>query len=247
MTILIFHWRKSLLGIISTLFICYNFAQNNSKTESNFNKIQLGINFSPDIAFRTLLNNHNLSENESIIEQRNQYESIKFTNSTGINFVYNFKPFVGLETGIQYSNKGYNFINKEIVAIAPQDLPEKVRFNYNYHYIDIPLKVNFIFGKKKVRFIASTGICTNLLLLETQTNTFSYADRKERGSFKTQYDYRKFNLSPTISLGLDYKINDRMNFRIEPSFRYGVIKIIESPISAHLYSAGLNLAYYFGL
>ncbi len=42
-----------------------------------------------------------------------------------------------------------------------------------------------------------------------------------------------------------YKKN--MNIRIEPTFRIGVLSIINAPIKGYLYNAGLkNISYYFG-
>jgi hypothetical protein len=38
-----------------------------------------------------------------------------------------------------------------------------------------------------------------------------------------------------------------MNVRIEPTIKYGVLKIIDTPITAFLYSGGLNMSYYCNL
>jgi hypothetical protein len=50
-----------------------------------------------------------------------------------------------------------------------------------------------------------------------------------------------------MSAGVDYRINEKMNLRIEPTFRYGVLKIIDMPVTGYLYSGGINVAYYYGL
>ena len=63
----------------------------------------------------------------------------------------------------------------------------------------------------------------------------------------TDFDYNKVNISPSVSAGIDYRINDRHHLRIEPTFRYGVLKIIDEPITGYLYSGGLNIGYYFGI
>lgn len=54
------------------------------------------------------------------------------------------------------------------------------------------------------------------------------------------------DINATID-GIDYKINRRMNLRVEPTFRYGVLKTIDTPVTGYLYSGGLNISYYFGL
>ena len=88
---------------------------------------------------------------------------------------------------------------------------------------------------------------TNIFIKDTQTSVFVNSDRTYRKTTPTIFDYNKVNLSPTISVGIDYKINNRMNLRIEPTFRYGVLKIIDAPVTGYLYSGGLNISYYFGL
>ena len=57
----------------------------------------------------------------------------------------------------------------------------------------------------------------------------------------------RVNLSPMLSLGIDYKINDKMNLRVEPTARFGVLSVLDGSIKEYLYSGGLNLSYYFGL
>lgn len=38
-----------------------------------------------------------------------------------------------------------------------------------------------------------------------------------------------------------------MNLRIEPTFSYGLLKIIDAPVTGYLYSGGINIGYYFGI
>ncbi len=50
-----------------------------------------------------------------------------------------------------------------------------------------------------------------------------------------------------VSVGVEYKINERMNLRVEPTFRYGLLTVIDFPVAGYLYSGGLNIGYYVGL
>ncbi|HRN94808.1 MAG TPA: hypothetical protein PL084_08790, partial [Chitinophagales bacterium] len=74
-----------------------------------------------------------------------------------------------------------------------------------------------------------------------------YSNHTKRETIPISYNYKKVNISPLISVGIDYKINSRMNLRVEPTFRYGVLKLMDTPITTYLYSGGLNISYYFGL
>jgi hypothetical protein len=64
---------------------------------------------------------------------------------------------------------------------------------------------------------------------------------------KEPYDYEKVNLSPTVSAGVAYRINDLMTLRAEPTFSYGVLKTTNTPVTAYLWNAGLKVSYLFGL
>ena len=224
--------------------------QNTDKKVStaDFKRVQIGINFSPDICFRLLKNNDGSSTSDIGIKRSNENEIVKFGYTAGLNVCFNIIKFVGIETGIQYSNKGYQTKTIDYTFGQPNPFaPKEGKFIFNFHYIDIPLKVNFTIGKKKVRFFTSVGLTTNIFIKETQTSILKYTDRTDRITKPTSYDYNRINISPTISLGIDYKINSRMNLRIEPIFRYGVLKIIDAPVTGYLYNGGLNISYYFGM
>lgn len=209
---------------------------------------QIGVNFSPDICFRTLKNNDGSASSESIIRLNNQYEKIKVGYTAGINVRYAVKKNIGIESGIQYSNKGYQTKVKDLVYGQPEpSAPSRVKVIYNFHYIDIPVRATLIAGEKKLRFIAGVGLTANILIKETQKSVLWYSDRREKRYSPTNFPYKTVNITPTISAGIDYKISDQMNVRIEPTLRYGILKIIDTPVTGYLYSGGLNISYFYSL
>jgi len=241
---------KHLTLFILTITAFSSYGQDKTKETptSDFKRVQIGINISPDICFRTLKNNYGSSTSDGFIKMSNENETVKVGFTTGLNVCFNLKKFIALETGIQYSNKGYQTKFKDLIFGQPDpNAPNKAKFIYNFHFIDIPLKANFTIGKKKVRFFTSVGVTTNIFIKETQTSVLVYSDRTDKKTNPTSFDYKRVNISPTISVGIDYKINNRMNLRVEPTFRYGVLKIIDAPVTGYLYNGGLNISYYFGL
>ena len=238
----------TLLLLTMTAFSAYGQDKTKENPTVDFKRVQIGINVSPDICFRTLKNNDGSSTSDLVVKLNNENETIKVGYTTGLNVCFNIKKFVGIETCIQYSNKGYQTKFKDLIFGQPDpSAPNKAKFIYNFHCIDIPVKANFTIGKKKVRFFTSVGVTTNIFIKETQTSVLVYSDHTTRKTNPTSYDYKRVNISPTISVGIDYKINSRMNLRVEPTFRYGVLKIIDAPVTGYLYSGGLNISYYFGL
>ena len=212
-------------------------------------KILIGYNFSPDYSFRTLKNNDGSSSSDLVIKSRNDIEIAKFGYTTGLNVCINFSQLVGFETGIQFSNKGYETKNQDLVYFPPNpSLPTKAKTIYSYQYIGIPLKAKFSFGKSKVRFLSSIGFMTNFLLNVKQTTNYEYSDGKtEEKAQSTTAGFKKVDISPTISVGIDYKLNNKIHLIAEPTFRYGVIKIKDAPVTENLWNSGLNIGFYYAL
>jgi Outer membrane protein beta-barrel domain len=220
-----------------------------TKSSKEPQRIFIGVNFSHDYDYRKLKNNNGSPSTGIVLNSRNDREVGKFGYTTGLNVCIHFTKLMGFETGIQYSNKGYQTKRHDLIFPSPDPtLPTKAKFIYNYYYIDIPLKVNFTFGKGKLQFFSSTGFTTNIFIKETQTSVFEYADgRTEKEREETNFDYKKIDISPMISVGFTYKINEKMHLRVEPTFRYGILKTIDAPVTQYLWNAGVNMAFYYRL
>ena len=236
---------KQLLILVATFASLTVPGQNTNQTQ----KIIIGFNFSPDYSSRTLKNNDDASSSDLVIKNRNDIETAKFGYTTGLNVYVNFSQLVGFETGIQYSNKGYKTKNQDLVYFPPSpSSPTKARFIYAYQYIGIPLKAKFSFGKNKVRFVSSIGFMTNFLLNIKQTANYEYSNGKtEKKSQSSKSGFNKVDISPMLSVGVDYKLNSRINLFAEPTFRYGVIKTKDAPVTEHLWNVGLNIGFYYAL
>ena len=220
-----------------------------NKPAKHLKKIQVGINFSPDYDFRTLKNNDGSSSSGLVIKSRNDAEAVKFGYTAGFNICISFSQLAGLETGIQYSNKGYKTKKQALFYIPPDPgLPVNSKSIYSYQYIGIPLKVKFGFGNGKLRFLSSVGLMANFLLNVKHTSIYEYADnRTEKKKQSTTAGYKKVDISPVISAGIDYKISSRIHLTAEPTFRYGILKTTDTPVTEKLWSAGLNFGAYYSL
>jgi Outer membrane protein beta-barrel domain len=243
--------KKQLL-LLMTIFTLAAHGQDTpkSKLPKGFKKILIGFNISPDYNNRILRNNDGAGTSGLIIDLRNKRETGRLGFTTGVNICFNFTKNMGFETGIQYSGKGYQIPTYDLVYAVPDPTaPVRAKFVYRYHYIDIPLKINITKGNGKLRFIAAAGITTNILIraMETTILEYAYNSKRDEMTSESPYNFKNINISPTISLGIDYRINDKMNLRAEPTFRYGLLKNINAPIAEHLWNAGLNMGFYYGL
>lgn len=238
---------KHILILILAFSTVGFFAQELSSKK--FNRFQLGVSFSPDVCYRTLKETDitTTQTNIFLIDARNEMETPKFGYTAGVNFSYSLNQHFRIESGLHFSNKGYGMKKQDLYSNQQEPgIPTNFKFIENFYYLDIPLKVNFALGKNKWRFISSVGASANFFLKETQTQVLYFSDKTDRSTSSDGYSYNKLNISTMVSLGIDYRLSDKMSLRIEPTFRYGVLKIIDAPVTAYLYSAGMNVGYFIG-
>ncbi len=231
---------KLLLILTASIISLSVIAQDNRK-----HKILIGYSFSSDYSYRTLSCNDGSSSGSVVIKSRNDIEVAKFGYATGFNILFNTTQLLGIETGIQFSNKGYRTKDMDLnYAIPEPGSPIKAKIIYSYQYIGIPVKARFSFGKEKVRFTSSVGFVTNFLLQVRQVNNYEYAGGKNEKKHNTLSGYKTVDISPIVSVGIDYKLNNKTHLLAEPTFRYGILKTMEAPVKENLWSAGLNVGIY---
>ena len=231
---------KKLLTVLAALPLLAN-AQDAKNNPGK--KIAVGVSFSPDHSYRTLKNNDGSSSGEMIIDIRNDIEKAKVGYTTGIILNIPVTGKLEIQTGVLYSGKGYKTPKQATVFPIPgPGQPTHYESKSRFSYIDIPFKLNFITGAGKIKFIAGAGLSGGYLLSKSEIITFIYADgtRKKYDQYP-DHDYNKFSLTSVISTGVEFKLKENITLRAEPTFRYGLLKIIDEPVSARLWNVGLNM------
>ena len=234
-------------SILILIMIILSFSIQGQKIKQN-HKLQFGLNFSPDYSFRTLKNSDGSASSDIVIQSRNNSEIYKLGFTMGLNVRFDCSQSIGFETGIQFSNNGYKTKTRYLFydpGPPVQTLPLTVMTLYSFQYVGIPVKAIFSFGKRKAHFISSIGFMTNLLLNEIEINNYSYNNgTTDKKTVSRPNEFKKIDVSPMISGGIDYSINVNTHILIEPTFRYGIIKIKDAPVSEKLWNAGLNVGIY---
>ncbi len=116
------HLSFLLLLLVTTSLSSYGQDKPNESGTSDFRRVQIGMNVSPDIGFRTLQNKDGSPSSNAIIQYNNEHETVKIRYTAGLNICFNIKRNIGLETGIQYSNKGYQTKFNDLMTIAARIL-----------------------------------------------------------------------------------------------------------------------------
>ncbi|MGC4103306.1 outer membrane beta-barrel protein [Ferruginibacter sp.] len=214
--------------------------------QKNSSSTLLGLSFSPDHSFRTLVYHSGDAPTDLVIKSRNDNELAKFGYTAGLNVYFKCSRRVGFETGIQYANKGYQTKEQQLVYAPPDNtLPSTQKINYTYQYIGIPLKLKLHFGTGQLQFNTGLGFVTSILLNAKENITYGYLNgTSQKKSSSSTSGFKKLDFSPVISAGVNYQLNNKLQLFAEPSFRYNVLKTKDASISEHLWSAGLNVGFY---
>jgi hypothetical protein len=247
--------EKSMKYILS-LFYCIIFsaklvyAQDTLANSEKHKRLMVGINFSSDYNYRTLKNNNNNEDIDDIVESsiklRDEMDIGDFGFTTGFNFFYYLRNRIGLELGIQYSRKGYK-TKKESYDSGHPLSPFEIHSKFHYHYIDVPVRVNFMFGKKRIRISPSLGFATNIFLKKTNIVFLEFSDNSVEKTSQNSFENNRLNVSPIVGMGIDYKLNEKMFLRAEGLYRHGLLKIRNTPLTEYLWNYGLNLGLYYAV
>ena len=69
----------------------------------------------------------------------------------------------------------------------------------------------------------------------------------EKKSQSSTSGFNQVDISPMLSVGVDYKLNNKIHLYAEPTCRYGVVKTKDAPVVENLWNAGLNFGFYYAL
>lgn len=240
---------------ITFLFVLISFsAFAKDSTSVEFKRFALGIHASPDYCFRTLINNDGSASSNNVASFRNGIEIPKLGYTAGIGLLCNINKNFALELGMHYSNKGYQTAWQDFTYLVPPTsqpdpaLPIRYKEKYHFSCIDFPLIAHFKFGQKKLSFAASAGIVTNIILYERVEQFKEFIDgTRERHKGASNFIYNPLNFSPMIGLGTNLKLGKKTTLKLLPTFRYGVLQIIDAPVSGRLWNVGLDIGFYINL
>lgn len=215
-------------------------------------KWTVGMSVAPSVAYRSLVSTEGDGSWDNFVAFRNSFEEPRFSYGGNLFCALGLSDRFSVEGGLGYSLMGYQLNMDDLTfgdMIDPNrgfiyetnDVPLAIR--YSFHYAELPLRVVFHCGKGRLRWISAAGLTTSYLLKSTSTMiTVDAGGSTDRSTSESSYDYNTIGLFPTVSTGVSYALNDRMDLRMEPQARYGVLQLIDAPITAHLWSAGLGFS-----
>lgn len=229
------------------------FGANCQTGESKIRKFSFGVNFSPDYSYRSLHSNN--PDYDFAMNQLNDWEVPAFGFTTGFSVRYLANEKFEFESGIQFSDKTYNFdVNKDDF-VTPNDglnqqddpaIPERSVTKNHFYYLGVPVKLNYYFLQKRIRMYVSAGVSADFFLDDKSKSFMKFSDGTEiHENFENDYDYNKISMTGLAGIGAETKFSQRFGIRVEPVFRYSFTPVVDAPMKGYLYSAGLNFVLFY--
>jgi hypothetical protein len=199
--------------------------------KDSLSRFQLGVSMMPDV-------NVSLWSNDKSIP--------KLGGTFGISVTYRLYRNLSVVTGLNYAGRNYESIDYQSYSYPRDPTFLNTRKKSSEQYLELPVKLSYIMGIKKLRFTGSAGLITDYFLQYDAEYIHIYDDREEKSTYLSRFTDKRFSFSPFVSLGLDYRISDKLNLRAEPTFRF--FEYTNEPdikLYALRYNAGVNFGIYY--
>lgn len=254
---------KSFTTILLFILSLQLFGQSTEKNSSKC--LSFGISFSPDYAYRAL-NSDNKSD---FVGLTNDYEFPRFGFTTGVITAYKISNKFSLESGLQFSDKGYKFKITHYDWVTPNSLienqtnndpllPVEVLIQDHFYFLCVPVKGVYYITQNKLRFFISGGISTDFLVAAKEKSMITYKNTSTESKKNIAIEeFNRIEFTGLAGFGIEYKISKQINIQIEPEFRYSFTPLLPTTIvesgsttivlnsKKNLYSIGINFTVLF--
>jgi hypothetical protein len=166
-----------------------------------------------------------------------------------------FKVFGGrkkwsFDLGINYTNTvisreakfrtfGDAATPRSTIAYSTQDDFDRYEARSTFGHLGLFGKLNFSTQGEGLRLIAGIGVNPEIMILNREKIDFLDGDDLIRTS-SVKYESGEFNITAIASIGCAFDLTSDLQMRIEPVFRYSILKTTEFRKLYRLWSSGLN-------
>lgn len=240
------------LKLVLLLFLCFIFLEKSHaqpemteelKPVIKKKKRSLHLFFAPEINNQIL---RATPENQWIIDAKNELEIPAISYTFGANLIRHITPQVDYEIGLWYSSRNIHTKKIDYLWDNGQLQPAgKIKYFYNYHYFQIPIKLSFYFSEERNYFISMGAI-----LFDFYTDGGSHkakiwnanGDFEKEIKIETPFYFGKNTGGILLSVGKRWQFHSDFALRIEPMFKLSLQSATdEEYFKTFFYSFGVNV------
>jgi len=203
-----------------------------------------------DYSYRNLSTSSDDAIVLGILENRDEKESGKTNWRFGLNYNRKLTNNIFFKTGLRLASVGFEGEKKtelrwgsELVGgmFEPDpNLPREVQIINDYWFLEIPVGIRYEIIHKKLIPFFELGVSPSIYLTTRVTSKTDIGDSTAFNK-NNQTDFNQFHLVGYISMGLNYNLNENIQFFGQPIFRYHLTELVDAPIEEHFYVAGIEV------
>lgn len=165
-----------------------------------------------------------------------------------VGYTVGFSAFKQLRKRL-WLHTGLWFMHKQFVEVFPlyieNKLPEIATSTYTYNNFEIPLLLNYRFGKSRLALTTMFGAIVGFTTKQTTRTVSASYDNTYRGNTSNPSPDR---FSINIGIGALYRLNDRFSLMAEPYLKTDISPLIKSALfDQSSRTLGLRMSLIFAL
>ena len=239
------YWLVTLFGIISSTVS--GTAQQPKPTwpkdGPKYHLIEIGLGFSPDVAYRTI--SPLSTANSGVLSNRQSFEIPKFGYRASLNINIYFTKKVGLVSGFAYYNRGFS--TKPFTLHGSGGTIRYSGYSITNYMVEIPVGLLYRGAERRVRTLLSAGMELSILSASIKRNRNPIDGSFELGTVEPNLESPHF-VQPAVfvSAGADIKLGKHLMLRVEPRFSALVYAYKFDDINTFLWNLGVNITFQVG-
>ncbi len=203
-----------------------------------------------ELSYRQLTTRSNDQIVGAILESREQEEVMKLNWRIGFNFNRRLTSNLVLRTGLRLASVGYKGEKRTGLKwpsehdgnggwVADPNLPRESQLIYDYWFVEMPIVGRFEMTKKKLSPFIELGILPSYYMITrtTQKTDIGTDSQFENGDV---HNFNRVHFVGFLSFGMNYSLNDNLQFFGQPAFRYHFTKLADAPIAEYLFNCGIE-------
>lgn len=208
----------------------------------NKGKFRYGVAATFDYSNRILNNTSSDPFADMIIDLRDDEEHRLWGYSVGLQVSYEFNYSWNLNVGFLYALRGYQTKEKEALFGSGGSGDGKIIFHTEdrFNFIDIPLDLTYKVNFKELDIYFRLGMMTSVSIQTRSRLVAEFNGGKRKADAPFDANYTKVNYSLLSGLGVAWSPFPWLDMEVGPLFRYGLKPFVDEPISARLWSLGLE-------
>lgn len=206
---------------------------------------------SPDISYSRIERQN--TGTRTIKNYQPNYDLSKFSVTVGLEGMYQINHHLALTLGVQYSGKGGKTKEIEYDPSPIASDPVSMYYVYDYRYIDVPIRFDVYFTRRKVAPFITAGVSTNFFINQ-RTEVFGIDENDEAMQLSSSSVSGFSSVTPQLQVGAGIDIALKYSrIRIFPIYRIALsdTKLRETYVystataNGRLYSIGLGINCFF--